>query len=454
MISSRGHPNLSKSRFTAGLQCLKRLYLEYHHRELADSVSESQQAIFDTGTAVGELARQRFPDGTLVAEPYYEHAHAVETTGTLLAACPVPPLYEAAFTFEGIRIRADILVQGNDGGFDLVEVKSSTGVKPEHIPDVAIQLYVLQNLGVPINNAYLIYINNRYVYPGGDYNLEELFTLGDVTAQAQRFVSDSVPGDLARMWEALQREAPPDIETGRHCTSPYLCPFFGNCHHSGVGDPGGASGEAVVSRSLGAQLAEISYPAGFLDFETFMPALPVYTGTRPYQTIPFQWSLHIQEADGRQTHREFLNDDTDDPRGRLIVSLLDAVPSRGSIVVYSPYEQRILTELGRDYPRYESELACLRERLFDLLPIIRSSYHHPALPNNSLKSVVPVLVPGWGYSDLDIQEGSAASAFYAEIITGDFTEEERTRIREALLAYCRMDTEALVRVLTALRNLA
>ena len=454
MISSQRHPNLSKSRFTAGLQCLKRLYLEYHQRELADPVSDSHQAIFDTGTAVGELARQRFPGGSLVAEPSYEHARAIETTGTLLAACPVLPLYEAAFTFEGIRIRADILVQGNDGGFDLVEVKSSTGAKPEHIPDVAIQLYVLQNLGVPINKAYLMHINNRYVYHGGDYNLEELFTMGDVTAQVQRSVSDSVPGDLARMWEALQREAPPDIETWRHCTSPYLCPFFGHCHHSGVGDPGGAYGEAVVSHNLGAQLAEITYPAGFLDFETFMPALPVYAGTRPYQTIPFQWSLHIQEADGHLTHREFLNGDAEDPRERLILSLLDAIPPQGSIVVYSPYEQRILTELGRDYPRYESELACLRDRLFDLLPMIRSSYHNPALPNNSLKSVVPVLVPGWGYSDLEIQEGSAASAFYAGIITGNITGKERTRIRKALLAYCRMDTEALVRILTALRALA
>ena len=454
LISSRGHPNLSKSRFTAGIQCLKRLYLECHKRELADPVSESQQAIFDAGTAVGELARQRFSGGMLVAEPYYDHVRAVETTGTLLAASPGPPLYEAAFTFEGIRIRVDILVQDNDGGFDLLEVKSSTGVKPEHIPDVAIQLYVLQNLGLPINNAYLMHINNRYVYAGGDYNLEELFTLSDVTAQARRFVSDSVPGDLARMWETLQREAPPDIEVGRHCTNPYLCPFFGHCHHSGVVVPGGASGEAVISRNLGAQLAEISYPAGFLDFETFMPALPVYTGTRPYQTIPFQWSLHIQEEDGRLTHREFLNDDTHDPRGRLIVSLLDAVPPRGSIVVYSTYEKRILTELGRDYPRYESELASLRDRLFDLLPIIRSSYHNPALPNNSLKSVVPVLVPGRGYSDLDIQEGSAASALYAGIITEDFTQAERTKIREALLAYCRTDTEALVRVLTALRHLA
>ena len=454
MASSQRRPNLSKSRFTAGLQCLKRLHLEYHQRELADPVSDIHQAIFDTGTAVGELARQRFPGGSLVSEPFYEHARAVETTGTLLAASPVLPLYEAAFTFEGIRIRADILVQGNDGGFDLVEVKSSTGAKPEHVPDVAIQLYVLQNLGVPISNAYLMHINNGYVYLGGDYNLEELFALGDVTAQAQRFVYDSVPGDLTRMWEALQREAPPDIETGRHCTNPYLCPFFGHCHHSGVGDPRGAYGEAVVSHDLGAQLAEVIYPAAFLDFETIMPALPVYTGTRPYQTIPFQWSLHIQEADGRLTHREFLNDDADDPREGLIVSLLDAVPPRGSIVVYSPYEQRMLNELARDFPRYEGRLMSLYDRLFDLLPVIRTSYRNSAMSNNSLKSVVPVLVMGGGYSDLEIQEGSAASASYVRMISADTSGEEGDGIRKALLAYCRMDTEALVRVLAALSKLA
>ena len=185
-----------------------------------------------------------------------------------------------------------------------------------------------------------------------------------------------------------------------------------------------------------------------------MPALPVYAGTRPYQTIPFQWSLHLQEEDGRLTHREFLNDDADDPRERLIVSLLDVVPPRGSIVVYSPYEQRILNELARDFPRYGDRLMSLSDRLFDLLPVIRTSYSHPALPNNSLKSVTPVLVPGWGYSDLDIQEGSAASASYAMMISEDMTEDARVGIREALLAYCRTDTEALVRILGALRELA
>ena len=205
------------------------------------------------------------------------------------------------------------------GGFDLVEVKSSTGVKPEHIPDVAIQLYVLQNLGVPINNAYLMHINNRYVYPGGDYNLEELFTMGDVTAQAQRSVSDGVPGDLARMWEALQREAPPDIETGKHCTSPYLCPFFGNCHHSGVGDPGGSYGEAVVSHDLGCPTSG-NYPTRRGSW-TSRPSCPLCRFTPAHVPIrPFHSSGHCtsRRPDGRLTHREFLNDDTDDPRERLI----------------------------------------------------------------------------------------------------------------------------------------
>ena len=452
-MSSELRPNLSKSRFAAGLQCLKRLYLEFHRRDLADSVSESQQAIFDTGTAVGELARQRFPGGELIEEPYYEHARAVETTGAWLTAPPVPPLYEAAFTFEGIRIRADILLQSASGAFDLIEVKSSTGVRDEHVPDVAIQLYVLESLGVPVNSAILMHINNQYVYPGGDYNLAELFNLDDVTDQARRFTSEKVPRELARMWEALQQAEPPDIETGRHCTRPYRCPFYGHCHQSEAARAG-ATGEAAVSPDLETQLEGINYPAGFLDFETFMPALPVYAGTRPYQTIPFQWSLHVQEWDGRLTHREFLNDDAADPRERLIASLLDAVPEEGSIVVYSPYESRILNELASDFPRYEEPLMSLRDRLFDLLPVIRSSYHHPAIPNNSLKSIIPVLVPAWGYSDLDIQEGSGASASYARMISDYLSDEEQAKIQENLLAYCRTDTEALVRVLGALRELA
>ena len=403
---------------------------------------------------MGEVARERFSGGILIQEPYYEHLQAVKTTGHLLAQNSGRPLYEAAFIFEGINCRIDILLRNGDNAFDLIEVKSTTRVKTQHIPDVGIQLYVLENLGLPIKSAYLMHINNQYVYPGGDYNLEELFTLGDVSTEARRFVAESVPGDLARMWETLKRESSPAIEVGRHCRIPYQCPFFGHCHEGEAEAPDPGSGESAVSRDLGMQLAGIRSPLGFLDFETFMPALPVYPGTRPYQTIPFQWSFHLQDADGQLTHKEFLCGDAADPRERLITSLLDAVPLSGSIIVYSPYEQRILNELARDFPQYERQLTALRNRLFDLLPIIRRSFYHPGLPNNSLKSVTSVLVPDLVYSNLDVQDGSAASAAYARMIQNATPQRERIGIREALLEYCRRDTEALVGVLGALRKLA
>ena len=149
-MSSQMSPQLSKSRFVAGLQCLKRLYLECYHRDLADPVGPSQQAIFDAGTAVGELARRRFPHGRLVEEQYFEHSQALNSTQDLLADNSVPFLYEAAFAFEGIRTRVDILKKSGQQDFDLIEVKSSTSVKPEHIPDTAIQLHVLEGSGVHV----------------------------------------------------------------------------------------------------------------------------------------------------------------------------------------------------------------------------------------------------------------------------------------------------------------
>lgn len=159
-------PRLSKSRILAGLQCLKRLYLECYRRDLADPIDESRQAIFDAGTAVGVLATERFPSGRLVAEQYFEHSQAVRTTERLLQNSSLPYLYEPAFTFRGVRTRVDILQSSSAGKFDLIEVKSTTGVKDVHIPDVAAHLYVVEGSGVPVDRAYLTYIVSTYVYEG------------------------------------------------------------------------------------------------------------------------------------------------------------------------------------------------------------------------------------------------------------------------------------------------
>ena len=454
-MPSHRNARLSKSRFTAGLQCLKRLYLECYNRDLADAVDAATQARFDTGNEVGELARHRFPGGTLVAESYMEHDQAVATTQTLLDGTSVVPLYEAAFTFEGIRILADVLQPNGGGSFDLIEVKSTTGYdSAKHLADVAIQLYVLEQSGIPVNRAWLMHLNNQYVYQGGDYDLQQLFTLAGVTEEARQFVADSVPDELAAMWEVLRWDEPPDIATGGHCNKPYHCPFYGYCHLEDLGPPDTDARKAEISPYLKDQLAELEYPVSFLDFETIGPALPIYVGTRPYQAVPFQWSLHVLESEGKLTHREFLNDDAADPRERVITSLLEAAPPGGSIVAYSSYEKTTLTRLAEAFPHYAAHLTSLIDRLYDLLPVTRRGYQHPGLSSYSLKSTLPFLVPGWDYADLEIQEGTLASIAYLKMVMAATPADEKAKIRENLLAYCARDTEATVKVLEALRAAA
>ncbi|MGH7818390.1 MAG: hypothetical protein ACREQ9_01330 [Candidatus Binatia bacterium] len=211
-------PKLSKSRFMAGLQCHKRLYLESYARELADPVDPLTQAVLDAGSRIGAAARQRFAGGLLITEPHGEHEEAERKTRRALAEPSLPVIYEAAFTSDDIRIRADILARSPQGPFDVVEVKSSASLRLEHEWDVAVQLRVLEGADVPIRSAFLMHLNRDYVHPGGDYDLEGLFTLADVTETARARQKD-VASALAEMRAPLRSEAPPEIEVGAHCES-------------------------------------------------------------------------------------------------------------------------------------------------------------------------------------------------------------------------------------------
>ena len=493
LMPSRNSPQLSKTRFMAGLQCLKRLYLECYDRDLADPIDETQQAIFDTGTGVGELARERFPDGRLIEERYFEHSQAVRTTETALTDASVMAIFEGGFAFEKIRIRVDILKRNDDESFDLIEVKSTTSAKAEHVPDVAVQLHVLDGLGIPVRQAYLMHINNEYVYQGGPYDLEELFSLQDVTGEAAEFASDIAPEELVQMWTTLAEDTVPPVETGPHCTKPYRCPFYGHCHQrvtehpvselprasrkfieelkgSGIEDireiPADQPGlnalqqrvrdcvvtdTTFVSQELQNRLREITTPISFLDFETFNPALPVYVGTRPYQAVPFQWSLHIKSSSDHMTHEEFLCGDDEDPRPALVSSLLDAIPAEGTIVAYSNYEQTVMKRLATELPAFEEPLLALCERIFDLLQLVREEYYHPQFHGSfSIKSVLPALVPEMGYGDLEIQHGLIAAIDFGRMVAADTPADEKIKTRDALLAYCQRDTEAMVRVFDVL----
>jgi len=488
-------PALSKSRFMAGLQCLKRLYLESYHRDLADPITEQQQAIFDIGNEVGELARGLYPGGVLIKESYLQHKKAIESTVTALSTPGIPALFEAAFLYDDVRVRADLLVRAGNGGFDLIEVKSTTQVKEEHVPDAAIQAYVLNNCGIEIRHACIGHLNKEYIYQGGDYDLKQLFRIEDITNEVQE-IQPGIPSILDAIKQPLWATEPPDIKTGKQCFIPYQCPFYGYCHadepehhisqlprasksllqsleEAGIEEipdiPDDFAGlnaiqkrvrDCVVNNycyldsELPQALQKLEYPVHFLDFETFSPALPIYVGTCPYQIIPFQWSDHILEESGELRHEEFLHKGTDDPREAFAKSLLKTLGTRGSIVVYSGFEAARIRELAVALPALSAELlGLLDDRIVDLFKLIRNYCYHPEFHGSfSIKSVLPALVPGMDYKDLEINNGGMASDAYAEIIRPETSPARRDFLRESLLKYCKRDTEAEVRLFQVLRE--
>jgi hypothetical protein len=478
----------------AGLQCHKRLYLECFHSELADPVDDQQQAIFDAGTRVGQLARDMWPGGVLVTEDHLHHREAIESAMRVLSDTAVSFVFEGAFLYDDIRIRADIFSRVGEDLYGLIEVKSTTSVKKEHVFDAAIQLHVLDGCGFKVRRASIAYLNREYIYQGGNYDIGRLFRVEDILDQVER-VHSEVLAALEEMRWPLWDPEPPDIKPGTQCSHPYTCSFFGHCHtgesenpvtqlpratqklllslgQAGIEDirniPTGFPGLSTLQRrvrecvvqdhfhlgkDLPRILRQLSYPIHFLDFETFNPALPLFPGTRPYQIIPFQWSDHILEREGQLRHEEFLHGGSGDPREPFARNQLDTLAGSGTIVVYSSFEESRIRGLATALPDLASDLLGLLDgRIVDMLKLIRTHCYHPEFHGSfSIKSVLPALVPGFGYSDLQIHDGDMASVAYAEMTQSQTSTRRRDQLCNCLLEYCRRDTEAMVRIYEVLR---
>jgi hypothetical protein len=478
---------LSKSRFLAGLQCHLRLWYQCFERELIPEVPPSRQAIFDAGHEAGELATQLFPGGILIDEPYYLHKQAVQSTLQAMQDPDVKSIYEAAFAHDGVRIRVDVLERLDDGSWNLVEVKSSTSVKEVYYPDVAVQYYVLEGCGLKINRAGILHINNQYVYDGQNLDLESLFSFEDLT-DATMSMQPEIPGQLKELKGMLAVDSAPEIQPSRHCHKPYDCEFWDHCTKdmpefwvydiSGIGQEkldelaemgiqairdipetlplsqiqnriraSVTNRQEFISDQLEAELNDVAYPVHFLDFETIGVAIPRYAGTRPYQTIPFQWSDHILYENGNLDHREYLCNEDKDPREEFTQTMLDALGTKGSIVIYTTYETGILNSLIEHFPQYADELQSVIDRFVDLYAIIKRHYYHPKFYGSfSLKYVLPALVPEMSYENLSIQDGMQASLDYLRMIDSETSHDEKARIRAELLTYCGQDTLAMVKI--------
>lgn len=478
-------PRLSKSRYLGGLQCDKRLYLETHAPNLATPPDEATRAILDMGTEIGVLARSRFPGGVLVEAGYRQTQLALEQTSSLLADPTVPSIFEAAVLACGVLVRVDILerVSGDSAAgstWRLIEVKSSSRKKDLHLQDIALQTYVLQQAGIGLAGSALMHVNTQYALDSAGVDLAQLFTLHDVTEEiAPRLIE--LPEQLAGMRGILERPEVPIVEPGAHCHAPHECPFWAHCtkdkparwifhlpgqtrtiqglREQGIetidGIPQGTklsrvqelvrANEEWCGAKLPHALRQVRYPVHHLDFETIMPAVPRFHGTRPYQVIPVQWSNHIEYENGTILHQDYLAFGTSDPREELLARLLESLGTEGTICVYSQYERSVLGALADEFPERRADIRAVQKRLWDLFEVIQAHYYHPAFGGSySIKSVLPAVVPSLSYTDLEIQGGAVAAREYFRMAFEVSDWVEQARIADALRAYCARDTLAML----------
>jgi hypothetical protein len=486
---------LSKSRFVAGCQCLKRLYFQVHEPKLAAEPDDATEAIIAQGREVGMLARKLFPGGVDVPSDNLDQA--IRATKELIANRDVPALFEGTFEHSGVLVRVDILHRRQEKRWRLIEVKSTTDVRDHHVPDVAIQHRVVTRSGIDLAASCLAHVNREYIYDGGAIDEHRFFKIKNVTRRVEKLQS-KLPAELRSQFRVLQMDAAPKILAGRHCTEPVTCEFFDHCnaplpddhilklpriHSSEVAKLAALgiqsihdipenypltarlrhacnsvqTGKPWISPDLKDELKELSYPVYFVDFETLSPAIPRFAGMRPYDHLPFQWSVHVQRQQGEAPeHVEFLATDKGDPRPAFISALCDALGDCGSIVVYNQqFESQRLSELAAWQPEFSGRISKIQRRLWDLLPIIRDYVYHPAFGGSySLKSVLPALVPEMTYDGMEVADGQAAGLAWSSLINGKLAKDEADRIWKALLDYCAQDTLAMVTLLEKLQHVS
>lgn len=476
-------------------QCPKRLWLELHKPELRDE--SSAQAAFASGNAVGEIARQILdPHGdgvNLDPNAIGWDASLAQTQQEI--ATGERALFEAYFQTPTALALADVMLPApafdfGEAQWEMIEVKGSTSVKAPHLDDIAIQAYVARESGVRLSKVSLAHIDNSFVYQGGG-NYDGLLTVVDLTTEALNRQEE-----VARWLAAAQviAESPemPKVPLGPHCQTPYPCLF---CHYCQAGieakeDPlavlphlraerrnrweanGIATLESIPDGELSflqervrtstltgqtyfdaetaaATLAEHGMPARFLDFETVQFSVPQWIGTRPYQGLPFQYSLHHIEEDGSMQHREFLDLSGNDPRHALAVQLIKDCGDQGPVFVYNAsFEMGIIQGFAAAFPALAPVLEQLLQRIVDLHPIVKDCYYHPSQCGSwSLKAVTPAIAPELSYAELEgIQSGNDAGPAYLEAINPETKPERRETLRQQMLAYCKLDTLATVKI--------
>lgn len=478
---------LSKSKYLIGLQCPLHLWTTFHEKEKLPEIDAQTQQRFDIGHDLEEYAKKLFPGG--IDLPTEDFMGNIQLTQASLQEGK--PLFEPAFMIDDLYSRADILVPNKDS-WDIIEIKSATRVKDINIHDVSFQKHVYEKCGLKINKCYLMHINNEYIR-NGEIEPEKLLTKTDITEEVEKI--DKIEERIELMKEIINDPVKPSNKIGEHCSKPYDCPLQDECwsflpeNHvfqlynsrkkgfeliegkiyaikdipsefklndkQGIQRDCEIKGKVYVDKErIKHFLKTLVYPLYYLDFETINPAIPMFDGSKAYQQIPFQFSLHVVKSEGaKPEHYEFLYSGSEDPRSEFASALKKVIGSTGSVVVYNQsFEISRLKELISFLPENKDWVENIIGRVVDLIiPFKNFSYYNPLQCGSaSLKKVLPALT-GKDYSALGISEGGDASLSFLNL--NYFKVGNSEKVRKDLLEYCCLDTLGMVWIVEKLNGL-
>jgi hypothetical protein len=474
---------LTKSKYMNGLQCHRLLW--FANKKQLPEISLSDEHKFAQGHDFEEYVKLLYPNSIDLNS--LEFKENLVKTKELVNEKKI--IFEAGFMVDGFFVRSDLLIPTSKG-WDLYEIKSTTKVKPQHIPDLAFQKYVLEKDGLKINKCFVIFLNKEYIKKGS-INPEELIIIEEVTEKVNLIKDMDKNSKIFK--EILNQETAPNICISQKCNKPYECPLKNDCWgtlpeynvlqltnwrvywellEEGIEDindiPKGTKlnyrDESIIEslkknpyiskEHIKYFLKSLNYPLYHFDFETFDTAVPIYDQSKPYQKIPFQYSLHIEQEDGATEHKEYLADGTEDPRIKLLEQMKTDLEGTGDIIVFNKsFEISIMRKLAENFLEHKEWLEQAINRIVDLADPFRAFYYYNKSQKGkySIKKVLPALT-GKSYSELEINNGGDASMlyFYSHIKPKLKNKEE---IRKNLIKYCCLDTEGMVWIIKQLINL-
>jgi hypothetical protein len=494
---------LSKSNYLTYLKHPAWLWLEKHDKVKLPEVDDDTQAVFDAGNLFEKYAEQLFPNGHTLG--YKTNGHF---DGNKYFALPDltkealsgehTVLFQGRLEVDGITCIFDVLERNAMGSYNLYEIKSSTKAKPEHEHDLAFQTLVLEKAGLSIENIYVIHVNTEYVRIG-DIDPKEITDTTEVTS-AVRSLIDFTTEEVEKAKAVMNALTMPDpsprfarngafnewlkiyetLEGSFDTYSIYNLCNVGARRAGELEDIGVTAiadipeefhlttkqyrqveatrgGERIINvEEIRRFLGTLQYPLYFLDYETFAGVIPAFDGLRPYQQVPFQYSLHVLEhPDAELQHKEYLHTENTLSVEPLLKQLAQDIGPDGSVIVwFQTFEKGRNAEMAAMEPNYNNFLYNLNDRVIDLMIPFAEGWFidKDFFGSASIKAVLPVLIPELSYKDLNIHGGNTAQRVWMETILMGKNPERKEVIMNDLRKYCELDTLAMVKIWEVLRK--